>query len=92
MLVLICALGVFALWQLSILSDLNRYSNSGLLPEVAARGRIDGELSDIRVAESEYHMTDAPRLKQNAAHNLAVAKVEIAADLRWLRSSEAPDQ
>ena len=89
MLVLICALGMFALWQLSVLTNLNRYSNADLLPEVAAGGRIDGEISDIRVAESEYLMTDQPRLKENAEHNLAVAKTEIDADLHWLRTSEA---
>jgi signal transduction histidine kinase/DNA-binding response OmpR family regulator len=92
MLLLICALGMFSLWQLSNLTDLNRYSNSNLLPEVATGGRIDAELSDIRVAESEYLMTGAAGPKAKAERDTAAAKIEINADLHRLRSLADSDE
>jgi signal transduction histidine kinase/DNA-binding response OmpR family regulator len=92
MLLLICALGAFSLWQLSSLTQLNRHSNTTLLPGIAAGGRLDSEIADMRVAEAEHLMTVEPGLKNEAERRLTDAKVEIDTDLTRLRTSINSDE
>ncbi len=70
MLLLICAVGAFSLWQLSVLTELNRYTTSSLLPGSTTGGRLDGEIADMRVAEAEYLLTVDPTQKKSAETRL----------------------
>jgi len=93
MLVLIAALGAFSLWQLSILTGLNRYSNTNVLPGVAAGGRLHSEIADMRVDGAEYLMTADPDLKRNAERRFSEAQTAIKADLKELRNSvDSPEE
>jgi signal transduction histidine kinase/DNA-binding response OmpR family regulator len=93
MLFLIGSLGVFSLWQLSILTQLNRYSNLSVLPGVAAGGRLDRAIADMRVAEAEQLMTADAALKQHAERSLADAKVEIERSMKIARdSADSPEE
>jgi len=92
MLLLICALGAFSLSQLATLAELNRFSNSEVLPGVAAGGRLDGEIADIRVAQAEYMLTGDPALRAEAEQAAAVAKSVISAQLKALRATGGTDE
>ena len=50
MLLLICGMGAFAHLQFATMAQLNRFTNSNVLPGVAAGGRLDGEIADLRQA------------------------------------------
>jgi signal transduction histidine kinase/DNA-binding response OmpR family regulator len=93
MLFLIGALGAFTLWQLSVLTHLDRYSNSRVLPALAAGGELDSEIADMRVADADYLITADPGLKQQAQRDLSDAKVAIRASLKVLRNSaDSPEE
>jgi signal transduction histidine kinase/DNA-binding response OmpR family regulator len=92
MLLLICALGAFSLWQLSNLMELNRYSTLEVLPGVAAGGRLDSEVADLRVASAEYLIADTAARKKNAERAVSDAKIAIGADLKQLRNSADSDE
>jgi signal transduction histidine kinase/DNA-binding response OmpR family regulator len=93
MLLLIGALGAFSLWQLSILTEINRYSNLSVLPGVAAGGRLDSEIGDMRVSEAERIMTSDPLVKQHAERDYSDAKAAISADMKELRySADSPEK
>jgi signal transduction histidine kinase/DNA-binding response OmpR family regulator len=86
MLLLICALGAFSLWQLSVLAELNRYSDSNMLPAIAAAGRLDSEVADMRVEEAHHLITADPALKKLAELKLSKAKIAIESDIKLLRT------
>jgi signal transduction histidine kinase/CheY-like chemotaxis protein len=93
MLLLIGALGVFALWQFSILTSLSSYMNSHVLPGVAAGGRLDSEVADMRVASAEYFLTADPARKERARRDRLVAKAAISADVKAVReSADSPEE
>jgi signal transduction histidine kinase/DNA-binding response OmpR family regulator len=87
MLVLICGLGAFSLSQFATMAELNRYSNSNILPGVAVGGRLDSEIGDVRIAEAEHMLTGDPALRAEAESSLAITKRLIATDLGTLRYS-----
>jgi signal transduction histidine kinase/DNA-binding response OmpR family regulator len=92
MLLLLCALGAFSLWQLSNLMGLNRYSTLEVLPGVAAGGRLDSEVADLRVASAEYLIAETALRKKNAERAVSDAKMAINADLKQLRNSVDSDE
>jgi signal transduction histidine kinase/DNA-binding response OmpR family regulator/HPt (histidine-containing phosphotransfer) domain-containing protein len=87
MLLLICGMGAFAHSQFATLAQLNRFTNSDVLPGVAVGGRLDGEIADMRVAEAEHMLTTDPALRTEAEKSLSDTKKMIAVDLRKLRAS-----
>ena len=87
MLVLICGLGAFSLSQFATMAELNRYSNSNILPGVAVGGRLDSEIGDVRIAEAEHMLTSDPALRAEAEGSLTTTMRLIVADLRSLRYS-----
>jgi signal transduction histidine kinase/DNA-binding response OmpR family regulator len=91
MLLLLCALGAFSLWQLSVLMALNRYSNLEVLPGVATGGRLDSEVADLRVASAEFLIAETAVRKKNAERAVSEAKTAINADLKELRNSVDSD-
>jgi signal transduction histidine kinase/DNA-binding response OmpR family regulator/HPt (histidine-containing phosphotransfer) domain-containing protein len=87
MLSLICGSGVFSLLQFSTMANLNSVISSNVLPSVAAAGRLDSELADMRVAQAEYMLTGNPALRAEAEASAKSSKPIIASDLATLRSS-----
>jgi len=88
-LVLLFSLGVFALQQVAGLSELNRFTNSKVLPGVALGGRLDSELNDMRVAEAETLLTQSPALAAEARSAIASARGAIPGELALLRTIAA---
>ena len=87
MLLLICGLGIFSLFQVGGLVKLNSYSNSSVLPGVAACASLDAELSSIRRADAEHLLTSTPATKAAAERSVRQAEEIIAADLKMLPAS-----
>jgi signal transduction histidine kinase/DNA-binding response OmpR family regulator/HPt (histidine-containing phosphotransfer) domain-containing protein len=87
MLALICGLGVFSLFQLATIAEINRYTNSEVLPGVAAGGRLDAELSSIRRAQAEHMLRSTPANWTESENAIADSENIIATDLKNLRGS-----
>src|ERR1700722_16972883 len=87
MLLLICGMGAFTHSQFAIMAQLNRFTNSDVLPGVAVGGRLDGEIADMRVAEAEHMLTADPALRVEAENSLPNSKKRIAIDLKGLRAT-----
>ncbi len=87
MLLLICGVGAFSLWQFANLASLNRYETSNVLSGVEASRSLDAELSSIRRAGAEHMLAarQAPRAEAESA--LLDSKRIIVADLVKLRGS-----
>jgi len=83
-LVLLCAVGAFALSQLAAMNRLNHFSNYDVLPGVAVSGNLDSDLNDMRVAEAELLLTSNPALKAEAFSSIAAASEQTKKDLRAL--------
>jgi len=84
MLALICGLGAFSLSQFATMADLNRYSNSNVLPGVVAGGRLDSEVGDMRVADADHMLAVDPTIRAEAENSLSASKRAIADDLKRL--------
>ncbi len=91
MLVLICGLGAFSLFQFATIAQLNRYTNSDVLPGVAAGGRLDAELSSIRRADAEHMLRSTPANWTESENAIAGSKRTIVTDLKNLRGSVDTD-
>jgi signal transduction histidine kinase/CheY-like chemotaxis protein len=87
MLLLICAVGAFSLWQLSVLTELNHYTTSSLLPGATTGGKLDSEIADMRVAEAEHLLAVDPTQKKSAERGFSDARLAIGADIRTLQNS-----
>jgi signal transduction histidine kinase/DNA-binding response OmpR family regulator len=92
MLVLICGLGVFSLSQIATMAALNNYSDSSVLPGVAAGGRLDSEIGDLRVAQAEHLLTVDPALRAEAEQSILGAKRDIMQDLARLPKAVDSDE
>ena len=92
MLTLICGLGIFSLFQFATMAQLNRYTNSEVLPGVAGGGRLDAELSSIRRADAEHVMRATPANWTDSENAIANSKSIIVTDLKNLRGSVDTDE
>ncbi|HTQ15500.1 MAG TPA: response regulator [Rhizomicrobium sp.] len=86
MLTLMLALGGFALREFAAMEALDRYSNESASRSTAVGRDIDEAMSDIRVAQAELLMTDAPGLKREADGEIASARARVTRAVRDLRS------
>ncbi|HTT99067.1 MAG TPA: response regulator [Rhizomicrobium sp.] len=85
MLVLICAVGAFALHEFGALADLNQRSNATMLPGLVATASLDAELSTIRRSEAEHMLAGGIAQKAEAEAAIEDAENVIEADLRQMR-------
>jgi len=92
MLTLICGLGIFSLFQFATMAQLNRYTNSEVLPGVAGGGRLDAELSSIRRADAEHVMRATPVNWTESENAIANSKRIIVTDLNNLHRSVDTDE
>ena len=61
---LTCALGGFCLWQMSVINDKSTEIATNWLPSVDMANRINGNMSDLRVAEFQHlTLTDDEGMK-----------------------------
>ena len=85
MLTLICALGVFSLFQLSAMTQMNRLSNTIVVPALEGSGQLARSLSNIRIAQAGFMETSDPALKKGSIEAVAVAKKALPRNIRNLR-------
>jgi signal transduction histidine kinase/DNA-binding response OmpR family regulator len=90
-LIIVC-LGGFSYFELRALVELNRYSNTDVLPGVAVSGQMDYELGGIRIAEAELLMATEMGQADDALSDIARLRVRLGANLNALRSSAGTDE
>jgi signal transduction histidine kinase/CheY-like chemotaxis protein/HPt (histidine-containing phosphotransfer) domain-containing protein len=69
------------------IASRNYYTNSNILPSLAAGGSLDAELSTIRRADAEHMLSTGPAPKVEAEAALRNSKTIIVADLKVLHGS-----
>ncbi|HEY4941695.1 MAG TPA: response regulator [Rhizomicrobium sp.] len=89
---LIACLGGFFYFEIHAMAELNRYSNSDVLPGVALGGQVDADLGSIRVAEAELLMAAKLGQVDDAKDDIARLRVRIATNLKSMRPSIGGDQ
>ena len=89
---LIAGLGAFAHSQLQTMAELNRHSNSDVLPGVALGGKVGNELSAMRVAEAELMMATALGQVDDAADDIARLRAQMMANAKLMQGSAGTDE
>ena len=89
---LIACLGGFFYLQLGAMAELNRYTNSDVLPGVALGGKFDADLGSIRVAEAELLMATEIGQVDDASEDIDRLRVQLTANLKLLRRSAGVEE
>ena len=89
---LVCALGIFCIFELTTVADLNRHANSDVLLGVAVSSSLDAELSSIRRADAEHLMAKGWAPKAEAENAIRDSKSIIATDLVKARGTINSDE
>jgi signal transduction histidine kinase len=90
LLMLICGLGAFSFYEFQLMTGLDQVSNSAVLSGVNI-GRLDSDLSDIRIGESEQMLTTSVVLKAEADQAIENSARQIILDLKNLLNSADTD-
>ncbi len=81
MLLLICGLGVFSLFQLDDLAELNHSATASVTVDVEHSEKLTSELNSIRRKEAEHLMATTPAAKIVEERSILASKQSIATQL-----------